>query len=393
MHICARLSCFFIHPTPYARKPGWLVLVLSGGFFVSWMVIGFTPDFLHTRKIYELCTKYSSMSTANKSNCSKVAVTDMLRRINVMFWNCVIATVAIDRLRKAFNIIEPFRFLIGFNWSVISAFMISLIVPVLNDQRDEDISVLIIRFLYMPMTMLIADLAMRVLARTYPKAVESYATTVPTHAFRALYFLELRVLLMKLESIGPIVVINFAMILKDLVSKVGLRDPMVYVYRFSYGDEKSELLLTTKSVRQQRVIEQISAMSCDYAALFLMLTVTLMGKAIDKDGKMISAEDHMQMYAVLIACQVVADMISIIIDIKIHKYDYSSGWRAYLKSKLWITHLSILVMMVPILTVTYLSHFCFDVREGGPGFGLKGRSYCPMTHNTFSERYLTNLMP
>ena len=333
------------------------------------------------------------MSTANNSVCSKLAVTEMMRRLNIIFWQLIIATVVVDRLRKAFSLIEPFRFLIAFTWSFLSTSMVSLIVPVLNNQRGEDISVLIIRFLYMPMTMLIADLVMRVYARTFPETVASHATTLPTHVFRAFYYLELRVLLMKLESIGPIVLINFAMILKDLVAKVGLRDPMVYVYRFSYGDEKSELLLTTRSVRQQRVIEQISAMSCDYVAMFLMLTVTLMGKAIDKDGKMVSAQDHMQMYAVLIACQVVADVTSILIDIKIHKYDYSSGWQAYMQSKLWITHLSVLAMMVPILTVTYLSHFCFDVREGGPGFGLKGRSYCPMTHNTFAERYVLNFLP
>ena len=90
-----------------------------------------------------------------------------------------------------------------------------------------------------------------------------------------------------------------------MAAKVGLRDPMIYVYRFSHGDEKSELALTTKAVRTQRVVEQISGMIADYGALMLILTMTIFGKQIDKDGGMIPVDHHLSMFAALVGTQVI----------------------------------------------------------------------------------------
>ena len=141
--------------------------MFAGFFFATWMVIGSSPAFLRTPKLQKICHEYSSLSTANRSHCTNLAMAEMWRKVNFIFWISIIASIIIDRLRKQYNIPEAIRFFTCFTWGLLSGFMVSLIVPVLNDQRKEDASVLVIRFLYMPTIMLVVDLSMRVFARTF----------------------------------------------------------------------------------------------------------------------------------------------------------------------------------------------------------------------------------
>ena len=104
----------------------------------------------------------------------------------------------------------------------------------------QDISIIIIRFIYLPCCMITADMLTRLLSKLsdskHRKGFKAPGSaTLPTHIFRMIYFLEIRILLLRLDSVGPILLVNFGVILKDIVGKVGLRDPMVYLYRFRYG--------------------------------------------------------------------------------------------------------------------------------------------------------------
>ena len=98
---------------------------------------------------------------------------------------------------------------------------------------------------------------------------------------------------------------------------------MIYLFRFSHGDEKSELALTTRTVRRQRVIEQISSMIADYSALMLILTLIIFGKQIDKDGNLMPVETHLSTFGALIGTQVIADIVTVLIDTKVHKVRYN----------------------------------------------------------------------
>ena len=50
--------------------------------------------------------------------------------------------------------------------------------------------------------------------------------------------------------------------------------------------------------------------------------------------------------------------------------------------------LYILLAYLPTNMLAYLSAFCFDSLEGGPGFGMKYKSNCPMLVYAYSKWFL-----
>ena len=70
------------------------------------------------------------------------------------------------------------------------------------------------------------------------------------------------------------------------------------------------------------------------------------------------------------------------------QFDYVGGLRNYYDSKVWIAHLIILLSYIPTNLMAFLSTFCFDTLEGGPGFGMKYKSDCPMLVYNYSKWYL-----
>ena len=384
---------------------GWMITLISVAYFVCWLIIGLKPSFLvNNEMMRSYCENYGKMATAHHSHCTDLVLIESWRKWNMYFWSAFVSIpFYVERLYKIGGIREVFSFFLSFVWGVFSFVMVTLMIPVLEEQRKEDISVFIIRFVYLPVCMIISDMMTRVLAKiSDPKNAQKRgftktpgASTFATHLFRVLYFLEIRILLLRLDTVGPVLLVNFGVILKDLVGKVGLREPMVYLYRFSHGDEKSELQMSTRIVRQQRVIEQISQMSCDYFALVLVLTVSLMGNLQDVNGEVVTWQSQATLYGLLILCQIIADALTMIVDVMIHHYDYIQGWKNYFKGRIFVTQLLVLLSMVPMNFVVIMSHYCFDIAtiDGKiSGYGMKTRTKCPITHALFAK-HAVHLIP
>ena len=163
----------------------------------------------------------------------------------------------------------------------------------------------------------------------------------------------------------------------------------------SHGDEKSELQMNTRTVRQQRVIEQISQMAADYFAIVLVCVVSLMGNQVDSEGNVVKWQHQATLYGSLLLCQVVADIVTMIVDVKIHHFDYFRGWRNYIEGKIYLTQSLVVVSLVPLLFMVFVSHYCFDtaIIDGTvSGYGMKTRTMCPVTHAKFTKHAL-NLLP
>lgn len=108
-------------------------------------------------------------------------------------------------------------FFVVFSWTFVCVLMLPLITPVVNDNRREDISIILIRFVYMPMGLIITDVGCRLLSRMC-KHMKPGSTTLPTHSYRVMFACLVRIILLRLDSVGPIIMINLAIVLKVLVT-------------------------------------------------------------------------------------------------------------------------------------------------------------------------------
>ena len=84
------------------------------------------------------CEKYGKMATAKRTHCTDAVLVDTFRKWNMYFWSLgVLLPVMLDRLYRIGGVREIIAFFGTFFWGIFSFVMITLMIPVLEDQRKE----------------------------------------------------------------------------------------------------------------------------------------------------------------------------------------------------------------------------------------------------------------